>query len=101
MGADILDFMLSAIVFVIYGAIIMISLIFTFSIETYKKLDYKLNIELFSSSVLNPLAQNLEIVDSWLIDHHKIAGPVLMILALIDLQMWFSIINLAKSLLNT
>ena len=100
MEVDILDYVLSSLAFGIYGAIIAVSLIFTFSLETYKKLDSRLNLELWSTSFFNPLARNLDVVDCWLMDNNKLVGPALIILSIIDMQFWFAIINLPKSLLS-
>ena len=100
MGADILDFIFTTLALGIYGAIVAVSLVFTFSIETYKKLDYKLNVELWSSSFLSPLAKNIDTLDCWLMDHNRLVGPALIVLAIVDMQMWFNIINLSKTLLS-
>jgi hypothetical protein len=92
MGFDIL---LNAIVFFIYGIVFMISVIFTVSLETYSKINEKLNLEIFSSKVIiGILEKDIDWLDNWLVRHNKIVGPLLIILSLIDLAFWLETIKL-------
>ena len=92
MGLDPFDLLLSIVIFFIYGSICIISLIFTFSLETYKKIDEALNLEIFFWRPINLLDINIDYFDQWLIRHHRIIGPILVILSLLDLKLSFEII---------
>jgi hypothetical protein len=87
-------FLLSAIVFFIYGTICLISLVFTFSIDTYNSLDEKLKLEIFSSPITTPLDKSVNIVDNWILENNKIFGPLLIALSLVDMKLFFNIIGM-------
>lgn len=93
MGFDMFDLSLRVIAFFIYGSIFIISLIFTFSLETYKKIDEKFNLEIISTRILTPLEININWLDVWLMEHHKIIGPILILLSLLDLKLSFNAIE--------
>jgi len=85
--------LLSTIIFLVYGTICVISLIFTFSLETYNKIDEKLNLEIFSSHIVTILDTNINFIEVWIMNHNRIFGPLLTILSLIDLKLFFDIIR--------
>ncbi|MGE5197668.1 MAG: hypothetical protein ACM3IL_04115 [Deltaproteobacteria bacterium] len=91
---DTFNLLLSAIVFLIYGTICIISIIFTFFLDLYHKIDQALNISVIKARVLSPIERNITFIDDWLIDHNSIVGPFLVLLSLIDLKLSFNIINL-------
>jgi len=91
-GIDLMDLLLSIIVFLIYGTICLISLIFTFSLKTYLKIDEKLNFDIFSTPLVNPLDVNIDWFNEWLMDHNKIIGPILIYLSIVTLKTWFNIL---------
>jgi len=89
-----MDLLLNLTIFFIYGIVCLISIIFTFSIETYNKIDEKLNLEIFSRTVIiDILEKDLDWLDNCLIRHNKIVGPLLIILSIIDLKFWLEIIK--------
>lgn len=91
MGFDMLDLSLQVIVFFIYGSIFIISLIFTFSLETYRKIDEKINLEIFSTP--SPLQININWLDLWLMERHKTVGFILTLLSLLDLKLSLDVIK--------
>lgn len=91
-GYDYFSLLLSGIVFLIYGVSCIISLVFTLSIETYRKIDEKLNLDIISDRIINPLDVDIKWVDAWLMRHNKIVGPLLILLSTIDLKLLLNII---------
>jgi hypothetical protein len=81
-------------VYLIYGSICIVALIFTFSLETYYKIDEIFNLELYLNRFMNPLLdRNVGYLEAWLAKYHKIVGPILTVLSLLDLKLSFGIIN--------
>ncbi len=92
MTVDELGWFLSALVFVTYGLICIISMIFTFSLEIYYKIDKRLKLEVFHTPALVPLDANITWLDNLLFNYHLIAGPILILLAILDMKFLFEII---------
>jgi len=93
MGFDAWDFLLSSIAFFIYGSICMISIAFTFSLDTYIKLHDMLNFNIFSSPILSPIERSIDWFDAWAMRNNVILGPILITLSVIDLKLFFDIIR--------
>ncbi len=93
MGIDYFNLVLSGIVFFVYGAICGISIIFTFFLDIYLKIDERLNAYIMPSSVAAIFEINIKWLDDWCFNHNKIIGPILIVLSLIDLRLFFDIIN--------
>ena len=91
---DPFNLILSTVVFMVYGTICIISIIFTFSLELYQKIDEMLSMNILKTPTLTPLEINFISIDTWLMNNNKIVGPILLILAIFDLKLSFSIINL-------
>ena len=88
------DTLLNCVVFFTYGAICIISIIFTFSLDTYSKINEKLNWEMFSSrTVIDFLEKNIDWLDNWFMSNNKKVGPILIFLSLVDLKLWLDIIK--------
>ena len=90
---DPLAFLLSAIVFSVYAVICVISVIFTFFLDLYHKIDQALQINVISARTITPLEQNIYVIDAWLMRHNQSVGLLLIILSLVDLRLSFEIIN--------
>jgi len=86
-----LYYILSTITFFIYGSVFIISLIFTISLDTYNKIDEKLNLVVFSESIVTILDANLDFFEVWLKNNNRIAGSVLVFLSVVDLKLFFDI----------
>jgi len=90
---DFLVFFCKSLVILIYGGIATISAIFTFSIETYLRIDGILSLEFWTQKIMNPLEANINVVDDWLISHNTTIGPVLMFLSIVDISLLFRVID--------
>lgn len=93
MEFDFVKLTFNAIVIFIYGSICLLSIIFTFFIETYRKIDEKLKWEIFSIRIINPLEQNINVIDELFMRNNKILGAILILLSLVDLQLWLRLIS--------
>lgn len=94
MGLDSFTMLFNSLIVFIYGSICIISAIFTFSIERYRKFDEILNLDIIASRFLTPLDINLEIIDEWLFAHNKSIGPVLILLSLLNAKLYFDVVKL-------
>ena len=86
------DMLLNSIVFFIYSSVCIISIIFTFSLDTYIKIDEKLNLDIFSNPIITSLEIKIDWFDKWAMQHNKVLGPILIILSIIDLKILFTLI---------
>lgn len=95
LGTDPFVFLLKSLVLFIYGLIFAFSVIFTLSIESYRRLDEYLGMNFLTSRIINPIIEsNINFLDEWLIKHHKIIGPLLILLSIIDTVMLLRFIDL-------
>jgi len=83
----------SGLTFVIYGSSCIISLIFIFSLETYKRIDEALCSNFFSLGGSNPLDINFRI-DQYFMDNNKLVGTILFILSFVDIKLCLDFINM-------
>jgi len=86
------DMLLNSIVFFIYSSVCIISIIFTFSLDAYIKIDEKLNLDIFSNPIITSLEIKIDWFDKWAMQHNKVLGPILIILSIIDLKILFTLI---------
>ena len=94
MEAHSISMWISVLLYFIYGSICIVALIFTFSVETYYKIDQMFNLELIISQFMNPLLdKRVGVIEAWLIKYHRFVGPVLIVLSLVDLKLTFNLIN--------
>ena len=93
MGIDVFELLLSLIAFCIYGAICMISVVFTFSLDAYIKIHDALNFYVFSSPILTPIEKSIDWFDVWAMRNNVVLGPILIVLSIIDLKLFFDIIR--------
>ena len=56
-------------------------------------IDEKLNLEIFSSHIVTILDTNINFMEVWIMNHNRVVGPLLTILSLIDLKLFFDIIR--------
>ena len=90
---DIFIFLVSTFIFIIYSVVCFLSVIFTFSLDTYRRIDAALNVNLFSVSILNPLMRHVYVFESWLMRHHKFAGLIMVASSIFDIKLAFDFIN--------
>lgn len=94
-GSDLLFIILcKSIIFFIYGGVVIISVIFTLSVDTYIRINDLLNIMFSSQKTISPIEEDIDIIDDWLITHNKIIGPILALLSLLDIVILFRITDL-------
>lgn len=93
---DIFNLTLMVIVVSIYVAICVLTVIFTFFLDLYLKLNDRLNLDLFRNNILNPLDMDIDFIENWLIKRHKIVGPFLIILSLVDIKLLTGLIYNSK-----
>jgi len=93
LSPDSLIFLVRYSVLFIYGAILIVSITFTFFINTFNRFNEILNISLVSKSRLNPLGGNINFFDEWLHVNHKIIGPILIMLSGWEMIMLFKILG--------
>lgn len=93
MEADLFIILCKFIVLFIYGTICILSIIFTFAINTYIRLSEFLDLEFLSRKTTNPLERNIDFIEDWLISYNKIIGPLLILLSLWDIVMFFKVLN--------
>ena len=86
------DMLLNSIVFFIYSSVCIISIIFTFSLDTYIKINETLKLDIFSTPIITPLEIKMDWFNGWAMQHNKVLGPILIILSIIDLKIIFTLI---------
>ncbi len=93
MAFGFFEFLLAVVACGTYSLCCLASLIFAFSLETYRKIDERLNLELFSAEILNPLSRKHAGFEAWLTQFHKISGLILAFISLAEIKFWFSAIS--------
>jgi hypothetical protein len=84
---------LCLLVLFIYGPICIVAIIFTFSLGTYTKIHSALDFNVIYAPIINPLERGINWFDSWAMKHHRIIGPVLIFLSIVDLRLLLELIN--------
>jgi hypothetical protein len=79
--------------FFTYGSICIISTLFTFFLDAYRKIDETLNMDIFITPFMSPLDREIDFFNVWLTTHNRIVGPILILISLAELKFWFSFIN--------
>ncbi|MCM8801249.1 MAG: hypothetical protein NC912_04480 [Candidatus Omnitrophica bacterium] len=93
LGFSIFNLFLGGLVLLIYLVTFIICIIFTVSLDTYIKVEDKLNLNLFPVTIITPLDIQISWVDEWLMRYHRITGTILTLLSLIGLRLPFFIFN--------
>ncbi|HTY44837.1 MAG TPA: hypothetical protein VMD52_02465 [Patescibacteria group bacterium] len=83
----------STVVFFTYGTICTVTILFTFFPEAYQVVDELVKMNIVASRILTPLEANIDSFDIWLMKHNRTIGPFLIILSLVDMELFFNIIN--------
>ena len=91
-GFDTFTLSLSALAFLLYGAICIISIFFTFFLDVYRRMEERLGFNIIPYAGLTPLEVNIFSFNTWLVEHNKIIGPFLILLSILDLKLLFDII---------
>jgi hypothetical protein len=94
MGVNITDLLFKVIVFFTYSATCLLGIFFTFSIDLYRQIEKKANLEIFSNPIISPLFEsNINWLDVWMEENHKIIGPILVFFSIIDMYLLLKFIN--------
>ncbi|MFA5145668.1 MAG: hypothetical protein WC723_06690 [Candidatus Omnitrophota bacterium] len=88
-----IDIILSAMVIFINLFICVIAIILTFFRDLYIKIDKKLNKTIFSTLFFPILDTKTYYFDSWMFKYHKIIGPILLLVSLIDMLLFLTLIK--------
>ena len=78
-------FLYKFVVICIYGTTLIISTLFTFSIDTYNQLDELLDFTFLPPRVMNPLERNINFFDDWLAAHNRAIGFMLILLSMLNM----------------
>ncbi|MCX5714401.1 MAG: hypothetical protein NT033_06250 [Candidatus Omnitrophica bacterium] len=87
MGSDEGRFLLTVLVYFIYGSSLVISILFTFFVEQYVKVEEILSFNLGQSSASANLGRTQNLFDLWMINHNKLVGPIMIILSLANIKL--------------
>ena len=98
MGVDVFNLVLVTVALFVYGSSCIISLVFAFSLETYEKIDERLNLAIIPARIVSPLEKNIGWFDHWLTSHNKPAGLVLTVLSIFSLNTAFTAIGLIQKI---
>lgn len=94
MGLDVV----SGIIFFTYTVTCCLSIIFTFSIDLYRRIEEKAGLEIFSNPTLIPILEgNIDFINEWIEENHRIIGPILIASSIVDLRLCLKIIMLSSS----
>jgi len=85
--------LLNVFIFVLYGGACLLSLIFTISLDTYSRLDEKLNLEIFPNPVITPMDAEMNSFSLWLAKYHRVVGSLLVFFSLLSLKSIFILVN--------
>ncbi len=93
MQIDSFNLILALAIFLIYAAACVLSAVLTFSLELYRKIEDKLNLDIINSRIITPLERDVNSFNDWMLKNNKIIGPVLILLSIVDIQFSFHILR--------
>lgn len=86
--------LLRGLIFFVYGTTILISLIFSISLDTYLKIENYFKFEIIPILItLSPLEKNMDFFNDWLMSRNKIAGPILIFFSFVAGKLFYDIIG--------
>ena len=86
--------LLRGLIFFIYGSTILISFIFSISLDVYLKIENCFKSEIIPALIsLSPLEKNMDSFNDWLISRNKIAGPILIFFSFVAGKLFYDIIG--------
>ncbi|MCM8797662.1 MAG: hypothetical protein NC923_07325 [Candidatus Omnitrophica bacterium] len=68
----------------IYTIVLILSIIFTVSLEFYSKIEVKIESTIFRSPTYSLLDENITILDDLMKDNHVLVGSIMVILCIFD-----------------
>jgi len=94
MAADPFTLIVSSAMFFVYGLALIMSVIFTFSLELYRKIEEKIMVEIIPARVVTILDRNIDWFDDWLKAHNMSIGPVLILFSILNIKFVFDAIKI-------
>ena len=91
---DPFTLLISSTMLFVYGSILIISFIFTFSLDLYRKIDEKIKMEIIPARIVTVLDKNFDWFDNWLMAHNKAIGPVLILFSILNIKFSFDILKI-------
>ncbi len=91
---DPLDLLVSIIVYSLYGVILVLSIIFTFWLDSFRGIEKRVMEQIIPASVLTPLEIEIPTFSNWLYANHVFVGPSLILLSLLDIKFSFDLIKM-------
>ncbi|MFH1094453.1 MAG: hypothetical protein V1739_09950 [Candidatus Omnitrophota bacterium] len=95
---DPFTLLISSTMFFVYGSVFIISFIFTFSLDLYRKIDEKIKREIVPARIVTGLDKNIDWFDNWLMAHNKAIGPVLILFSILNIKFSFDVIKIFKGI---
>ncbi len=77
--------LLTVLVYFVYGSTLLISVLFTFFVELYVKIEEILSFNLGQSASAN-LGRSQNLFDLWMINHNRLVGPIMIALSLFNIK---------------
>lgn len=86
--------LLRGLIFFVYGSIILISLIFSLSLDAYLKIENCFKSEIIPALIsLSPLEKNIDFLNDWLMCRNKVTGPILIFFSLLAGKLFSDILD--------
>lgn len=93
MMLDLFDILVSVFAYSLYGVIFVLSIVFTFWLESFRDIERRLMVYIIPAQATNPLEIEIQTFSEWLYAHHGIVGPMLIVLSLLDIKFSFELIR--------
>jgi hypothetical protein len=77
--------LLTVLVYFLYGATFVISVLFTFFLDLYLRIEEILSFNLTQSASAN-LGKTAHLFDLWMVNHNKLIGPLLIVLSAYNMK---------------
>ncbi|MCX5696821.1 MAG: hypothetical protein NTU54_02420 [Candidatus Omnitrophica bacterium] len=77
--------LLTVLVYFVYGSTLIISVLFTFFVELYVKIEEVLSFNFTQSNSAN-LGNTQPLFDLWMINHNRLVGPIMIVLSLYNIK---------------
>jgi allantoicase len=98
MGLDIFNVSVGILLFAVYGATLVLCVMFAFFLEIYHKIEEKISSNIIYAPKVTVFDLEIDWVDAWLKRHHRIVGYILIIVSLIDIQVPWVCVQLLSAI---
>ena len=98
MMMDVFDLLVSVIAYSLYGVIFILSVIFTFWLESFRNIEKKLMAQIIPARITNPLEIEIQTFGDWLYANHAVVGPLLVFLSILDIKFSFDLIKILSTM---